>query len=168
MKLPPLPKGRYSMDRRSVASFAIPMEAAYIDFARALGAERPVISSDAFAMRCIKEVSVDTYGVNMSALTSIFMGCRHPEMRVIEGGVLIAAGLIPFGNLSEAFASLTQELMLDESQIALAREEDGRIFFALSLSGIKRMAEPYEGVCNTLKHAELVSTAVEAYNAAIN
>lgn len=138
------------------------MESAYIDFARSKANQSKNLSDEIFTALCATHVSQKQYNINAHAIICAVACHFEPMYRVFTGDVLISNQMLPTQNLSEAF-EFVKNLGATPDEMALTKEDDGKINFGLSLAGLKLCANYCQPVKDVLSHASWILTALELY-----
>ena len=136
------------------------METAYIDFA--LGPIPRGLPIESFIRTCVIRVSNHLFNQD-TALMKFAIACYLlPTNRLFTGDLLIDYNIIPALNISEAF-NYVRNLGITPDDAGLFN--DGKMNFALKLSGLKKIA-PHEAKLKLLlDHVEWVFSAYEIYKA---
>ncbi len=137
------------------------MQANYEDYAHRAKSLKEVNEMN-FIEMCTYEVSIKQFGLDHVTLRFLLAAHLLPEFATVPYDVLVKARLLPFGNMSEAWAVMT-EWGLTSREVLPMKYFDGSYNLRISLRGLEKCAKYLEELETILDHAECIMNAYEAY-----
>lgn len=134
----------------------------YIDFANRLTLINNAATESEFIRWCGEVVTVNEFGVDLDVVKFVLASHQIPTLRIIDGELLVKSKLVPFSNTLQAFEFMTKVLGMGSADIALV-QDDNRVSFALSMSGMQLLGREFEAVRGVLDHAQWIMKGLEAY-----